>query len=65
MGTVLGLFGFSGYRKASAESIELARHWLEKADLVEKLLDGRVIRAVGNSSRTHATCDFSRSPRFS
>ena len=30
--TVLGLFGFSGYRRASAESIELAKHWLEKAE---------------------------------
>lgn len=37
--TVLGLFGFSGYRKASAESIELARHWLEKADLVDRADD--------------------------
>ncbi|ANN56395.1 ABC transporter [Mesorhizobium loti NZP2037] len=37
--TVLGLFGFSGYRKASAESMELARHWLEKADLVDRADD--------------------------
>ncbi|MER8479897.1 ATP-binding cassette domain-containing protein [Mesorhizobium sp. M1163] len=37
--TVLGLFGFSGYRKASAESVELARHWLEKADLVDRADD--------------------------
>ncbi|QND68980.1 ATP-binding cassette domain-containing protein [Mesorhizobium loti] len=37
--TVLGLFGFSGYRKASAESIELAKHWLEKADLVDRADD--------------------------
>ena len=29
--TVLGLLGFGGYRKASAESIELAKIWLEKA----------------------------------
>ncbi|RWB54160.1 ABC transporter ATP-binding protein [Mesorhizobium sp.] len=34
--TFLGLFGFPSYRQASAESIELARHWLEKADLVER-----------------------------
>lgn len=37
--TVLGLFGFSGYRKASAESIDLAKHWLEKADLVDRADD--------------------------
>ncbi|WP_292443529.1 ABC transporter ATP-binding protein [Mesorhizobium sp.] len=37
--TILGLFGYSGYRKASAESIELARHWLEKANLVDRADD--------------------------
>jgi branched-chain amino acid transport system ATP-binding protein len=37
--TVLGLFGFSTYRKASAESIELAKHWLEKADLIDRADD--------------------------
>ncbi|TPO00849.1 ATP-binding cassette domain-containing protein [Mesorhizobium sp. B1-1-5] len=37
--TLLGLFGFPSYRQASAESIELARHWLEKADLVERADD--------------------------
>ncbi|TPK97306.1 ATP-binding cassette domain-containing protein [Mesorhizobium sp. B2-4-12] len=37
--TVLGLFGFPSYRQASAESIELARHWLEKADLVDRADD--------------------------
>ncbi|RWC60993.1 ATP-binding cassette domain-containing protein [Mesorhizobium sp.] len=37
--TVLGLFGFSSYRKASAESVDLAKHWLEKADLVDRADD--------------------------
>ena len=37
--TILGLFGFSGYRTASAELIDLARHWLEKADLVDRADD--------------------------
>jgi branched-chain amino acid transport system ATP-binding protein len=37
--TVLGLFGFAGYRKASAESIDLAKHWLEKANLIERADD--------------------------
>jgi len=37
--TFLGLFGFSSYREASAESIELAKHWLHKADLIERADD--------------------------
>ncbi|MBX3569910.1 MAG: ATP-binding cassette domain-containing protein [Rhizobiaceae bacterium] len=37
--TVLGLLGIGGYGKASAESVELAKHWLEKADLVDRADD--------------------------
>ncbi len=37
--TFLGLLGIGGYRKASAESIELAKHWLEKADLLDRADD--------------------------
>ncbi|TIQ37397.1 MAG: ATP-binding cassette domain-containing protein [Mesorhizobium sp.] len=37
--TLLGLFGVPTYRQASAESIDLARHWLEKADLVDRADD--------------------------
>ena len=37
--TVLGLFGFGSYRKASVESIELAKHWLEKAKLIDRADD--------------------------
>lgn len=37
--TLLGLFGFPSYRQASAESIDLARHWLEKANLVDRADD--------------------------
>ncbi|MBU0583656.1 MAG: ATP-binding cassette domain-containing protein [Alphaproteobacteria bacterium] len=37
--TVLGLLGFSRYKKASADSIELAKFWLEKADLIERADD--------------------------
>jgi branched-chain amino acid transport system ATP-binding protein len=37
--TVLGLFGFSGYRRASAESVELAEFWLEKANLIDRADD--------------------------
>ncbi len=37
--TILGLLGIGGYKQASAESIDLARHWLEKADLVDRADD--------------------------
>ncbi|ABR61227.1 ATP-binding cassette domain-containing protein [Sinorhizobium medicae] len=37
--TILGLLGFPTYREASRESIELARHWLEKASLIERADD--------------------------
>ena len=37
--TILGLFGIGGYRRASAESVELATHWLEKAALVDRADD--------------------------
>ena len=37
--TVLGLLGFSAYRKASAESVELAKFWLEKANLIDRADD--------------------------
>ena len=37
--TILGLFGFSTYKKAAAESIELARFWLEKANLIDRADD--------------------------
>lgn len=36
--TFLGLLGFPAYKQAS-ESIELARHWLEKASLVDRADD--------------------------
>ncbi|MGB3537468.1 MAG: ATP-binding cassette domain-containing protein [Mesorhizobium sp.] len=37
--TIVGLLGLGGYGKASAESIELAKHWLHKADLIERADD--------------------------
>jgi branched-chain amino acid transport system ATP-binding protein len=37
--TVLGLLGIGGYAKASRESVELAKFWLEKADLVNRADD--------------------------
>ncbi|MFD1011179.1 ABC transporter ATP-binding protein [Shinella fusca] len=37
--TFLGLLGFPAYKKASAESIEIAKYWLEKANLIERADD--------------------------
>ena len=37
--TILGLLGFPTYKKASAKSIEVAKHWLEKASLIERADD--------------------------
>ncbi len=37
--TLLGLLGFGVYRRAEAESIDLARHWLEKAELIDRADD--------------------------
>ncbi len=37
--TVLGLLGFPAYRQASAEAIEKAKFWLEKAALIDRADD--------------------------
>ncbi|MGB3811695.1 MAG: ABC transporter ATP-binding protein [Shinella sp.] len=37
--TILGLLGFPTYKKAVAESIEVARYWLDKANLTERADD--------------------------
>jgi branched-chain amino acid transport system ATP-binding protein len=34
--TFLGLVGYSGYRKAEREAIEIGRYWLDKVDLLER-----------------------------
>lgn len=37
--TVMGLLGLGGYRKASAESVDIAKHWLEKCELIDRADD--------------------------
>ncbi|HEV7248930.1 MAG TPA: ABC transporter ATP-binding protein [Shinella sp.] len=37
--TILGLLGFPTYKKASAQSIEIARYWLDKANLTARADD--------------------------
>ena len=37
--TVLGLLGFPAYRQAAKDSVELARHWLDKASLIDRADD--------------------------
>ena len=37
--TILGLLGLPTYKKAAAESIDIAKYWLEKANLIERADD--------------------------
>ncbi len=37
--TVLGLLGIGGYAKAAKQSVELAKYWLDKADLTDRADD--------------------------
>ncbi len=37
--TILGLLGMPAYKKAAAESVDIARYWLEKADLIDRADD--------------------------
>ncbi|MBP2548694.1 branched-chain amino acid transport system ATP-binding protein [Neorhizobium galegae] len=37
--TVMGLIGLGSYKREAAAAIELARHWLEKADLIDRADD--------------------------
>ncbi|RUM23047.1 ABC transporter ATP-binding protein [Rhizobium vallis] len=37
--TILGLIGIGPYKREAAAAIELARHWLEKADLIDRADD--------------------------
>ena len=37
--TILGLLGIGNYAKASAESVDLAKFWLEKIDLIDRADD--------------------------
>ncbi|MBX4926934.1 ABC transporter ATP-binding protein [Rhizobium binae] len=37
--TILGLIGIGPYRREASAAIELARHWLEKADLIDRADD--------------------------
>jgi branched-chain amino acid transport system ATP-binding protein len=37
--TILGLLGIGGYKKAAGESVELAKFWLEKTNLIDRADD--------------------------
>ncbi len=37
--TVLGLLGIGGYHKASADAIDMAKYWLDKAELLDRADD--------------------------
>ena len=37
--TILGLLGFPTYKKAAGESVDIAKYWLEKANLIDRADD--------------------------
>ncbi|MGL4404580.1 MAG: ATP-binding cassette domain-containing protein, partial [Notoacmeibacter sp.] len=37
--TIMGLLGLGGYKKAAGESVELAKYWLEKTNLIDRADD--------------------------
>ena len=37
--TIMGLLGIGGYKKAASESVELAKFWLEKTNLIDRADD--------------------------
>ena len=37
--TIMGLLGLGGYKKAAAESVDLAKFWLEKTNLIDRADD--------------------------
>jgi len=49
--TVLGLFGFEGYRKAERAAIERARYWLERTDLLDRADDAAGSLPYGGQRR--------------
>lgn len=62
--TILGLLGMPGYRKAAAESIELAKHWLEKANLIERADDPAGDLSYGAQRRLEIARAMCTAPEF-
>ena len=53
--TIGGILGAKGYRKAEAEAVEFARHWLERVDLVARADDLASELAYGDQRRLEIT----------
>ena len=49
--TVLGLFGYGGYRRADREAIDRARYWLERTNLVDRADDAAESLPYGGQRR--------------
>ncbi|MEF0944318.1 ABC transporter ATP-binding protein [Rhizobium sp. BR 362] len=62
--TILGLLGMPGYRKAAAESIELAKHWLERANLIERADDPAGDLSYGAQRRLEIARAMCTGPEF-
>ena len=62
--TVLGLFGFPAYKKAAAESIEKAKYWLDKANLMDRADDPAGDLSYGAQRRLEIARAMCTGPEF-
>jgi branched-chain amino acid transport system ATP-binding protein len=62
--TIMGLIGVGGYKDASKRSIELAQHWLEMADLVDRADDPAGDLSYGAQRRLEIARAMCTEPEF-
>lgn len=62
--TILGLLGLPAYKRAEAQSIEKARYWLEKADLIDRADDPAGDLSYGAQRRLEIARAMCTEPEF-
>ena len=62
--TVMGLLGIGGYKAESRRSIELAQHWLEMADLIDRADDPAGDLSYGAQRRLEIARAMCTEPEF-
>lgn len=62
--TILGLLGLPAYKRAEAASIEKARYWLEKADLIDRADDPAGDLSYGAQRRLEIARAMCTEPEF-
>ncbi len=62
--TVMGLLGLGGYKEESKRSIELAQHWLEMADLIDRADDPAGDLSYGAQRRLEIARAMCTEPEF-